>query len=79
MDVAAEGATPWRKWPATPPWMEPRRVGSGLSSGSTVRSNQVENEAISVQPPWWRRLGHSFIRGNDDDDALTVVQVKTVV
>ena len=32
-----------------------------------------------VQPPWWRRLGRSFIRGNGDDDALPVVQVKTAV
>ena len=79
VDVAAEGATPWRKWPATPPWMEPRRVGSGPSAGSTVRSNQEENAAISVQPLWWRRLGRSFIRGNGDDDALPVVQVKTAV
>ena len=37
------------------------------------------NAAISVQPLWWRRLGHSFIRGNGDDDALPVVQVKTAV
>ena len=34
---------------------------------------------MSVQPLWWRRLGHSFIQGNSDDDALPVVQVKTVV
>ena len=61
---------------ATPPWMEPRRVGSGPSAGNTVRSNQEEN-AASVQPLWWRRLGYSFIRGNGDDDALPVVQVKT--
>ena len=46
---------------------------------STVRSNQEENAAIIVQPLWWRRLGRSFIRGNGDDDALPVVQVKTVV
>ena len=59
--------------------MEPRRVGSGPSAGSTVRSNQEENAAISVQPLWWRRLGLSFIRGNGDDDALPVVQVKTTV
>ena len=59
--------------------MEPRRVGSGPSAGSTVRSNQEENAAISVQPLWWRRLGRSFIRGNGDDDALSVVQVKTMV
>ena len=70
---------PWRKWPATPPWMEPHRVGSGPSAGSTVRSNQEENAAISVQPLWWRRLSHSFIRGNGDDDALPMVQVKTAV
>ena len=61
------------------PWMESRRVSSGPSAGSTVRSNQEENAAISVQPIWWRRLGRSFIRGNGDDDALLVVQVKTVV
>ena len=79
MDVTAEGATPWRKWPATPPWMEPHCVGSGPSAGSTVRSNQEENAAISVQPLWWRRLGRSFIRGNGDDDAHSVVQVKTAV
>ena len=59
--------------------MESRRVGSGPSAGSTVRSNQEENAAISVQPLWWRRLGRSFIRGNGDDDALPVVQVKTAV
>ena len=70
---------PWRKWPTTSSWMEPRRVGSGPSAGSTVRSNQEENAAISVQPLWWCRLGHSFIRGNGDDDALPVVQVKTEV
>ena len=79
MDVAAEGATSWRKWSVTPSWMEPRRVGLGPSAGSIVRSNQEENAAISVQPLWWHRLGRSFIRGNDDDDALPVVQVKTVV
>ena len=79
MDVAAEGATPWRKWPAQPPWMEPHRVASGPSAGSTVRSSPEENAAISVQPLWWRRLGRSFIRGNSDDDALPVVQVKTAV
>ena len=62
-----------------PSWMEPRRVGSRPSAGSTVRSNQEENAAISVQPLWWRRLGRRFIRGNGDDDALSVVQVKTVV
>ncbi len=50
------------------------RVGSGPSAGSTVRSNQEENVAISVQPLWWRRLGLSFIRGNGDDNALLVVQ-----
>ena len=59
--------------------MEPRRVGSGMSADSTMRSNQEENVAISVQPLWWRRLGRSFIRGNRDDDALPVVQVKTAV
>ena len=59
--------------------MEPRRVGSGPSTGSTVRSNQKENAAISVQPLWLRRLGRNFIRGNGDDDALPVVQVKTAV
>ena len=79
MDVTAEGATPWRKWPAMPPWMEPHHVGSGLSADSTVRSNQEENAAISVQPLWWRRLGRIFIRGNGDDDALPVVQVKTAL
>ena len=62
-----------------PSWMEPRRVGSGTSTGSTVISNQEENVAISVQPLWWRRLGRSFIRGNGDDDALLVVQVKMAV
>ena len=77
--VAAEGATPWRKWPATPPWMEPRHVGSGPSAGSTMRSNQEENTAISVEPLWWRRLGLSFIRGIGDDAALPAVQVKTAV
>ena len=62
-----------------PPWMESRCVGLGPSTGSTVRSNQEENAAISVQPLWWRRLGRSFIRGNGDDDALLMVQVKTAV
>ena len=56
-------------------WMESRRVGSGPSVGSTVRLNQEENAAISVQPLWWRRLGRSFIRGNGDADALPVVYV----
>ena len=59
--------------------MEPRRFVSGPSAGSTVRSNQEENTVISVQPLWWRRLGRSFIRGNGDDAALPVVQVKTAV
>ena len=59
--------------------MEPRQVGSGPSAGNTVRSNQEENAAISVQPLCWRRLGLSFIRGNNDDAALPVVQVKTAV
>ena len=59
--------------------MELRRVGLGPSTNSTVRSNQEENAAISVQHLWWRRLGRSFIRGNGDDEALPVVQVKTVV
>ena len=59
--------------------MEPRRVGSGPSAGSTVRPNQEENVVISVQPLWWHRLGLSFIRGNGDDDALPVVRVKTAV
>ena len=36
-------------------------------------------DAMSVQPLWWHRLGRSFIRGNGDDDALPVVQVKTAV
>ena len=62
-----------------PAWMESRHVGSGPSVGSTVRSNQEENAAISVQPLWWRRLGRHFIQGNGDDDALLVVQVKTAV
>ena len=79
MDVVAEGVTPCRKWPVTLPWMEPRRVGSRPSARNTVRSNQEENAAISVQPLWWRRLGRSFIQGNGDDDALPVVQVKTAV
>ena len=79
MDVAAEGATQWRKWLATPPWTEPRHVGSGPGAASTVRSNQEENVAINVQPLWWRRLGLSFIQGNGDDTALLVVQVKTAV
>ena len=68
-----------KKWPAMLPWMEPRHVCSRPSAGSTVRLNQEENVAISVQPLWWRRLGRSFIRGNGDDDALLVVQVKTTV
>ena len=63
-DAAVDGATPCRL---------------GTEAGSTMRSNQEENAAISVQPLWWRRLGHRFIRGNCDDDALPVVQVKTAV
>ena len=63
----------------TPPWMEPRHVSSGRSADSTMRSNQEENMAISAKPLWWHRLGRSFIRGNSDDDALPVVQVKTTV
>ena len=63
----------------TPLWMEPRQVGLGPSAGSTVRSNQEENAAISVEPLWWPRLGLSFIRGIGDDAALPVVQVKTTV
>ena len=59
--------------------MELHHVGSRPSAGSTVRSNQEENAEISVQPLWWHRLGRSFIRGNGDDDALPVVQVKTTV
>ena len=62
-----------------PPWMEPRRVDSGPSTGSTMRLNQEENAAISAQPLWWRRLGRNFNRGNGDADALPVVQVKTAV
>ena len=62
-DAAIDGATPCR-------------LGS---TGSTVRLNQEENAAISVEPLWWRRLGLSFIRGIGDDDALSVVQVKTAV
>ena len=55
--------------------MESHSVGSGLSAGSTVRSNQEENVVISVEPLWWRQLGLSFIRGIGDDAALPVVQV----
>ena len=44
-----------------------------------MRSYQEENVVISVEPLWWRRLGHSFIGGNGDDDALSVVLVKTAV
>ena len=62
-----------------PRWMEPRRVGSGPSTGSTVRSNKEENAAISVEPLWWRRLDLIFIRGISDDAALLVVQVKMTV
>ena len=62
-----------------PPWMESRRVGSGPSAGSTMRSNQEEIVVISVEPLWWRRLDIIFIRGNGDDASLPVVQVKTVV
>ena len=79
VDVAAEGTTLWRKWPATPPWMELRRVGSRPSGGGTVGANQEGNAVINVQPLWWRQLGHSFIQGNGEDDALPVVQVKTSV
>ena len=63
-DAAVDGAPPCRL---------------GTERRQHVRSNQEENAAISVQPLWWRRLGRSFIRGNGDDDALPVVQVKTAV
>ena len=59
--------------------MEPRHVGSGPSVGRTVRSNQKENAAISVEPLWWCQLGLSFIQGNGDDAALPVVLVKMAV
>ena len=68
-----------KKWSAMLPWIEPRHVCSTPSAGSTVRLNQEENAAINVQPLWWRQLGRNFIRGNGDDDALPVVQVKTAV
>ena len=41
--------------------MELRRVGSGPSAGSTVRSNQEENAAISVQPLCRSRVDLSII------------------
>ena len=59
--------------------MELRHVGLGPSAGSTMRLDQEENAMISVQPLWWYRLGRNFIRGNGDDDALPMVQVKMVV
>ena len=59
--------------------MEPRHVGSEPSASSTVRSNQEENAAISVERLWWCRFGLSFIQGIDDDATLPVVEVKTGV
>lgn len=41
-------------------------------------SNQEEN-AISVQPLSWRRLGLTLNQGNGDDAALPMVQVKMAV
>ena len=63
-DAAVDGAAPCRL-------MTERRQHHEIDSR--------RNAAISVQPLWWRRLGRSFIRGNGDDDALPVVQVKTTV
>ena len=63
-DAAVDGAAPCRL---------------GTERRSTVRLNQEENAAISVEPLWWRRLGLTFIRGIGEDDALPVVQVKTTV
>ena len=57
--------------------MGPAHDGDMADGGKL--SNQEENASISVQPLWWRRLGCNFIRGNGDDNALPVVQVKTVV
>ena len=63
-DTAVDGAAPCR-------------LGTERRQHREIESRR--NAAISVQPLWWRRLGHSFIRGNGDDDALPVVQVKTAV
>ena len=57
-DAAVDGAAPCRL---------------GTERRQHHEMNQEENAAISVQPLWWRRLGHSFIRGNGDDDALLLV------
>ena len=63
-DAAVDGAAPCRL---------------GTERGNTMRSNQEENVAISVEPLWWHRLGLSFIRGIGDDAALPVVRVKPAV
>ena len=34
---------------------------------------------MSVQPLWWRRVGLGFFRGDGEDDAIPVEQVKTVL
>ena len=63
-DAAVDGAAPCRL--GTERWQH-RDIESRRKCG------------ISVQPLLWGRLGGSLIRGNGDDDALPVVQVKTAV
>ena len=55
----------------------PCQLGTECRQHREIESRK--NAAISIQPLWRRRLGRNFIRGNDDDDALLVVQVKTAV
>ena len=63
-DAAVDGAAPCR-------------LGTERRQHREIESRRKCGD--SVQPLWWRRLGRSFIRGNGDDDALPVVQVKTAV
>ena len=62
---------------ATMDGVAPCRLGTERRQHREIESRK--NAAISVQPLWWRRLGRSFIRGNGDDVALPVVQVKMAV
>ena len=66
-DAAVDGAAPCRLGTE-------RRQHREIES-----SDDAALHPISVQPLWWRRLGLSFIRGNGDDAALPVVQLKTAV
>ena len=63
-DAAVDGAAPCR-------------LGTERRQHREIESRR--KCTISVEPLWWRRLGRNFIRGNGDDDALPVVQVKTAV